>query len=263
MPATRMPSMSAAVLMGIVIAGIIASAALESRVSTGGRAAARLDRPRCPAASTCITSRAAMRSPTSGPRPARTPRTAVDRIESIRARYVHLVWSDAPLAGASSTAPPALLRYGEPFVDDGRADARPGRRAAARHRLAVGLEGDRHRPQLRPRGAAHRARHRVPLGLKRGLLGGAQGAGRGRARRRRRAAARPHDRERARRPRAASPTCSTSGRREPLVTRRRARRRRGAGPRPTANSAWRCPTTRSTTCTVPSTSWAATRPTSS
>src|SRR6187549_1150119 len=50
-------------------------------------------------------------------------RTAVDRIESIRARYLHVVWSDAPLAGVELDRAAALLRYGDPFVDDGRADA--------------------------------------------------------------------------------------------------------------------------------------------
>ena len=69
-PATRMPSMSAAVLIVIVMARIIPSAALKSRVSTGVATAAglrarlsRLHRPPrvTSTPSTCCTSRAATR----------------------------------------------------------------------------------------------------------------------------------------------------------------------------------------------------------
>ena len=50
-------------------------------------------------------------------------RAAVGKVESIRARYLHVVWSDAPLERADLDRAAALLRYGDPFVDDGRADA--------------------------------------------------------------------------------------------------------------------------------------------
>jgi len=50
-------------------------------------------------------------------------RATVDRIETIRARYLHVVWSDSPLARADLDRAEALLRYGDPFDASGRADA--------------------------------------------------------------------------------------------------------------------------------------------
>ena len=109
----------------------------------------------------------------------------------------------------------ALLRYGEPATAARRRrDDR--RRAAPRHDLAVGLEGDRHRPQLRPRRPPHRARHRVHARPGAPLLGRAAPLDGRRARRGRRAAARPHDRVRACfDPSRRRAICSTSSPREP------------------------------------------------
>ncbi len=47
---------------------------------------------------------------------------AVGRVESVGARYLHVVWSDAPLARADLDRAAALLRYGEPFTEDEPAD---------------------------------------------------------------------------------------------------------------------------------------------
>ncbi len=49
-------------------------------------------------------------------------RAASARIESVRARYLHVVWSDAPLAAGERERVEALLRYGDPFESSG-ADA--------------------------------------------------------------------------------------------------------------------------------------------
>jgi phosphoribosylformylglycinamidine synthase len=49
-------------------------------------------------------------------------RVAVAKIESVRARYLHVVWSDGPLERRTQERVEALLRYGDPF-DAGRADA--------------------------------------------------------------------------------------------------------------------------------------------
>ena len=47
-------------------------------------------------------------------------RTSVARVDSIRARYLHVVWSDSPLAAGDLERAEALLRYGNPFVADER-----------------------------------------------------------------------------------------------------------------------------------------------
>ena len=110
----------------------------------------------------------------------------------------------------------ALLTYGEPF--DGAAAGRAARRhAAPGHGVALGLQGHRHRPQLRPRGAAHRARHRYRAAAARPAAG-RQGrrSTPAQLRGRRRAAARPHDRERAGRPRRRRSACSPSCRPQPM-----------------------------------------------
>ncbi len=49
-------------------------------------------------------------------------RAASARIESVRARYLHVVWSDAALAAGERERVEALLRYGDPFESSG-ADA--------------------------------------------------------------------------------------------------------------------------------------------
>ena len=43
-------------------------------------------------------------------------RAAVARVESVRARYLHVVWSDAPLTARDLERVDALLRYGDPFA---------------------------------------------------------------------------------------------------------------------------------------------------
>ena len=50
-------------------------------------------------------------------------RAAVDRIDTVRARYLHVVWSDSPLSREDLDRAAALLRYGEPFAGDEAADA--------------------------------------------------------------------------------------------------------------------------------------------
>jgi phosphoribosylformylglycinamidine synthase len=42
-------------------------------------------------------------------------RAAAAKIESLRARYLHVVWSEAPLEGSELERTAALLRYGDPF----------------------------------------------------------------------------------------------------------------------------------------------------
>ena len=42
-------------------------------------------------------------------------RSAAASIESVRARFIHVVWSDAPLDRAARDLAEALLKYGEPF----------------------------------------------------------------------------------------------------------------------------------------------------
>ncbi|MEP7303151.1 MAG: phosphoribosylformylglycinamidine synthase [Caldimonas sp.] len=50
-------------------------------------------------------------------------RGAAGKVESIRARYLHVVWSDAPLAQPELDRATALLRYGDPFAEADRPDA--------------------------------------------------------------------------------------------------------------------------------------------
>ena len=49
-------------------------------------------------------------------------RLAAPQVESVRARFLHVVWSDAPLAPGDLNRAAALLRYGDPF-DAGAATA--------------------------------------------------------------------------------------------------------------------------------------------
>ena len=185
----RMPSMSAAVLMVIVMAQDYRIGALESRVfraAVAGSASHRpapfrhAIRPRMTSASKHLLHFEGGNALSAFRAQALLPRlqaaSAAHRPAS-RARHVHWVWSDAPLDAHERDKLAALLRYGEPYAGpdaDGRADRRD---AAPGHRLAVGQQGDRHRAQLRPGDPPHRARHRVPrCTLKSGLLGGAQAA---------------------------------------------------------------------------------------
>ena len=157
-------------------------------------------------------------------------RTAVGRIESIRARYLHVVWSDAPLAGADLDRAAALLRYGDPFVDDGRADATL---IVAPRLGTVSPWASKATDIARNCGLAVHRVERVTeyrIGLKRGLLGGGKALAAAERDALAGAAARPHDRERARRSRAARPPVRRAAGRA-ARQRRRGDWRRGAGPR--------------------------------
>jgi phosphoribosylformylglycinamidine synthase len=50
-------------------------------------------------------------------------RAATGKVESVRARYLHVVWSDAPLSRSDLDRAEALLRYGDPFAEGERVDA--------------------------------------------------------------------------------------------------------------------------------------------
>ena len=261
----RMPSMSAAFLIVIVMAGIIA---IGGRSRTAGlrgawpepgvdgprlrasRARSPHPAPRCPAASTCITSRAATPSPISalapccarlqavgrqgrvGPRPLRAPGLE-RRAAGPRRASTGLRRCCATAIRSSTTAAPT------PTADRRRrawAPSRPGpprpptspTTAASRVHRVERVTEYRHRPEERP------ARRR-------------QAAGRGRARRP--CAALLHDRmtESVLAERDAAAHLFAEQPAEPMehvdVLAAAARRWR----RPTASSAWPCPTTRSTT----------------
>ncbi len=101
-------------------------------------------------------------------------RAAVDRTESIRARHLHVVWSDAPLERAELDRAAALLRYGDPFVEDGRDDARI---IVAPRLGTVSPWASKATDIARNCGLAVHRIERVTeyrIGLKRGLLGGAR-----------------------------------------------------------------------------------------
>ncbi|MEO5881596.1 MAG: phosphoribosylformylglycinamidine synthase, partial [Caldimonas sp.] len=99
---------------------------------------------------------------------------AVGRVESIRARYLHVVWSDAPLDRAELDRAAALLCYGDPFTDDGRADASL---IIAPRLGTVSPWASKATDIARNCGLAVHRVERVTeyrIGLKRGLLGGAK-----------------------------------------------------------------------------------------
>ncbi|MFL5522332.1 MAG: phosphoribosylformylglycinamidine synthase, partial [Gemmatimonadales bacterium] len=101
-------------------------------------------------------------------------RAAVDRIESIRARHLHVVWSDAPMARADLDRAAALLRYGDPFDDAGADDARV---IVAPRLGTVSPWASKATDIARNCGLAVHRVERVTeyrIGLKRGLLGGAR-----------------------------------------------------------------------------------------
>src|SRR6478736_6174901 len=104
-------------------------------------------------------------------------RAAVGKVESIRARYLHVVWSDAPLERADLDRATALLRYGDPFVDDGRADATL---IVAPRLGTVSPWASKATDIARNCGLAVHRVERVTeyrIGLKRGLLGGGKPLG--------------------------------------------------------------------------------------
>ena len=49
-------------------------------------------------------------------------RAVAPAVESVRARHLHVVWSETPLSAADADRVAALLRYGEPF-EAGQVDA--------------------------------------------------------------------------------------------------------------------------------------------
>ena len=93
----------------------------------------------------------------------------------VAARHVHWVAFDSAPDAATTDKLAALLTYGDVW----RRQRRPGRTgagdAAAGHRVALGQQGQRHRPQLRAaRSAPGGARDRVPPGPEGRLLGAAK-----------------------------------------------------------------------------------------
>jgi len=99
-------------------------------------------------------------------------RAAVAKVESIGARYLHVVWSDMPLERADLDRATALLRYGDPFADDGRADATL---IVAPRLGTVSPWASKATDIARNCGLAVHRVERVTeyrIGLKRGLLGG-------------------------------------------------------------------------------------------
>ena len=108
-------------------------------------------------------------------------------VAAVSGRFVHFVHATRALDDSEEARLKALLDYGEP------GGPKPGRhrlprRAAARHDLAVGQQGHRHRPQHRPGGrASDRARHDLHAGTEawsvpwQGTRCGARGSHPGRA----------------------------------------------------------------------------------
>ena len=84
------------------------------------------------------------------------------RVAAVAAVYWHFVELRMPLTAAERATLDRLLTYGPRDASDDDAGELLLVRAASGHDLAVGVEGHRHRAQLRPRrGRAHRARHRL------------------------------------------------------------------------------------------------------
>src|SRR6185295_12221329 len=101
-------------------------------------------------------------------------RAAVDRVDSIRARHLHVVWSDAVLERADLDRAAALLRYGDPFVDTKAADVAL---IVAPRLGTVSPWASKATDIARNCGlAVHRIERATEyrIGLKRGLLGGAR-----------------------------------------------------------------------------------------
>ena len=83
-------------------------------------------------------------------------------ITSLSAAWWHFVEVTRPLAAAERDTLERLLTYGSQRRRHGGRRCCAGRRSAPGHDLAVVVEGDRHRAQLRARGREpHRARRRV------------------------------------------------------------------------------------------------------
>ncbi len=101
-------------------------------------------------------------------------RGAVERVESVRARYLHIVCSDASLSTGDLDRADALLRYGDPFEASGRTDASL---IVAPRLGTVSPWASKATDIARNCGLGVHRIERVTefqLGLKRGLLGGAK-----------------------------------------------------------------------------------------
>ena len=189
------------------------------------------------------------------------------RITGVAARHVHWVWTDTEVQPDATRKLASLLRYGDAYAGptaERRRHRAGGGDAAPGHRLAVGQQGHRHRPQLRPGAAPRRARHRVPPDASRRACWAA--SRRCPSDELQAAAMLLHDRmtESVAFEREAAVHLFDKQPAEPLVHVDLLGQGRDAlvrGQR--ASSAWRCPTTRSTTSSTPSRAWSATRPTSS
>ena len=246
------------------MAGIIPSGAVKSRRLTTGVAPQRpSQRPRAhdpaqrdlhvTASVTCtVSSRAAARSAISAPRQLLPRLQAVEpRIEDRSARSCTWLVTDDALAAPRKSGSPPCWATASPSRRRPRRRRWSSRRAW--HRLALGLQGHRHRPQLRPGAAPRRAGHRIPPGAQGAAAGqGGKALGEATAGRGGRAAARPHDRDRAGRASEAAGAVRRTAAPADGAGRRPGRRPRGAGRGQHAASAWRWPRTRSTTWSRPS-----------
>ena len=178
------------------------------------------------------------------------------------ARYLHVVWSEEPLAGAiwPRRGAAALRRSvrGRATADTTLIVAprlgtiSPWASKATDIARNCGLAGA-------PRSSASSSSGSA---LKRGLLGGAKPLDAGERAALAAAAARPHDRERARRPRRAARICSTSARRSRCSRSTCSRRPRRAGTRRTRELGLALSDDEIDYLLAPSRDSAATRPTS-
>ena len=91
-------------------------------------------------------------------------RSLVPTVTDVAVHFEHFVDMQRPLTAAEQRVLEALLDYGGGAVERQSGGQTDLRRAAARHDLAVGVEGDRYREDLLAARAAHRARPRVRAG---------------------------------------------------------------------------------------------------
>ena len=94
-------------------------------------------------------------------------RSLAPTVTDAAVNFEHFVNLERPLTDAEQRVLAALLDYGGGAGNAAERLAASVRRAAARHDLAVGLEGHRHREAVRVAGAAYRARpsHRARRAL--------------------------------------------------------------------------------------------------